>query len=203
MSKTCLNRPEIITVSSGMLAGLALHIQKGHQWHDSFCNKNKRMRRDENEMLWIVRNKHHQAPSIMPNPSLLQPLDIEARICDVMGCNITATAYQPGDSNNIGSVAWIGWCKLKDRCEWCEMWCHPSFAAHTGVGASVPPGVPEVLQGPFPVYQCHPIVRSSSGLAIQCHLVPLAIWGLSEASLRIPLLQHGRRHTIQREWVWK
>src|SRR5882762_5317470 len=39
---------------------------------------------------------------------------------------------------------------------------------HVGVGASVPPGVPEVLWGPFPVYQCHPVVRSSSRLAIHC-----------------------------------
>ena len=38
MSMTCLDRPEIYTVSSGTLARLALRILKGPQWHDSFHN---------------------------------------------------------------------------------------------------------------------------------------------------------------------
>jgi hypothetical protein len=59
---------------------------------------------------------------------------------------------------------------------------------YSGVGASVPLGVPEVLRGPFPVYQCHPVVRSLSHLAIQCSsgLLPFAHLGL----LRFPPLQY-------------
>jgi hypothetical protein len=65
----------------------------------------------------------------------------------------------------------------------------PICGGVNGVGALPLLAVPEVLQGPFPVYQCHPIVRSR----LSCHPVPFgascylrSVGGLSQDSTAPP-----------------
>ena len=63
----------------------------------------------------------------------------------------------------------------------------PIWWGVNGVGTLSLPAVPEVLRGPFPVYQCHPVVRSSLVLpssAIWCLLPSEVCWRLLSDSHR-------------------
>jgi hypothetical protein len=60
---THLDRSEMTIVSSGMLAGLALCILKGHWWHDSFHNTQRIERGREKGRQTKHRPQHEDHPA--------------------------------------------------------------------------------------------------------------------------------------------
>ena len=150
---TCLNSPEIMTISSGMLAGLALHILKGPlvAWQlPQYVMKEKRRA----EINWDKKETTLQAPPstnkiALIKPLILQTCDIEVRNtwysiereCDMSGwvrepmfdvhkpqCEHQMCAWESGWANE-----WNWWCRYRtwtpDVCMWthlskcCESWC--------------------------------------------------------------------------------